>query len=328
MEYRTSLNIPENFPFGIEIEISNKSLHDIDILCKEHQKMIPSPSNWDTLKEETGEEYANLVSYKNLFFIKNNPKNYWSYFFEDTNDENHNLGIEVTSPILYNHTKDWKHIDIVLEALQDIDATVNEKCAAHIHIGAFPFQKDYKKLFHFFLFYLLYEPVFYKFSAMGNFGHIREQVKKSANPIVPQITDLKINQNTLEEYIKRNQSPSKKENALHFKGFKLNNYQYGSSFEFRMFNGTLDKYIWQNYINLVLSSLNYSISDQFNEQEIINKIKRDFHIRKNWTSIEEQIEYADILVEELVDTIFHTSMDKDLFYEQYSGKYLEKQKEL
>lgn len=184
------------------------------------------------------------------------------------------------------------------------------------------FKKNYKNLFHFFLFYLLYEPVFYKFSAMGNFSHIRREANFYANPIIPNTITKKANQNTLEKYIKSYCSPCQKENALHFKNFNLNKFQYGSSFELRIFNGTLNKTVWQNYINMVLSSLTFCLSENFNSQKIKKQLKTEIKKRTDWLLIEEQVKYVDQLLEEFVKQVFPYQIDQDLFYEQYSGTYL------
>ena len=189
----------------------------------------------------------NIRLQKDGFVFESKKNAIWKYEHENTNELEQDLGLEVISPILHNAKIDLINLKIVLQFLQKINAEVNEICGIHIHMGAEVFQKEMQKLYNFFLFYLYYEPVFYKFSAMGNFGHIREYAYSYASPVVLQMKNG-ISIEALKNYIKENSSSIHKENALHFKDFSL--FDITSSFELRIFNGTLNECIIENYINM------------------------------------------------------------------------------
>lgn len=183
------------------------------------------------------------------------------------------------------------------------------------------------KLLNFFLFYIEYEPVFYKMSAMGNFNHLREYAYSYANPIILEIKDYsikhgKITQNILEEYIKRNKGSNIKSNGLHFKSFNINKDEVGSSFEIRVFNGTLDYRVIRNYLNMSLASVNYATSENFSQRKFLNLCKNALKERSSWTSFDTYVKMADNLVEEFVSLVFLSQEEKQEFLSQYDGKYL------
>ncbi len=322
MEYREHLNFSKELPFGVEIEISNKTLNDLDAILKEKQ-ILENRKTYIELEKQFGKKRAEEIYYKGHFAFRNKKEAYWLYQYEDTNEENKNLGVEIISPILHNEKQDLKNLKMVLKFLQSIHAEVNESCGVHIHMGASSFQGDLKKLYHFFLFYLYFEPVFYKLSAMGNFGHVREYAYAFANPVVLNLKGL-VNPKTMETYIKENASSIHKENGLHFKGFSFTNFGYGSSFEVRIFNGTINECIIENYINVTLSSLAYALSNSFKEEIYQKRCDHVLNVRKNWHTFEKFVAGADALVDEFVNTIFKYSIDKDSFFEQYKGLCLQK----
>ena len=297
MEYREQLSFSKELPFGIEIEVCNKNIKDMN-----------------SLKNE-----KNIRLQKDGFAFESKKNAIWKYEHENTNELNQDLGLEVISPILHNEKTDLIHLKTVLQFLQKINAEVNEICGIHIHMGSKVFQKEMQKLYNFFLFYLYYEPVFYKFSAMGNFGHIREYAYSYANPVVLQMQN-ELSIETLKNYIKENSSSWHKENALHFKEFSL--FDITSSFELRVFNGTLNECIIENYINMTLSSLEYALSTSFSQEEYQTRCLQILKVRREWLSFKPFLENADSLVDEFVNTIFNNTLDKDSFYEQYKGLHL------
>lgn len=210
--------------------------------------------------------------------------------------------------------------------LQKNDCEVNEKCGIHIHIGAKPFGGSYQKLYNFFLFYILFEPVFYKLSAMGNFGHVREYALSYANPVGLQMKKGKISQEMMDEYIKENLNGHLKTNGLHFKQFDIHKEDFGSSFEIRVFNGTLDSFVMENYINTSLASIAYCVNDYFNQKEYQERCIKAILDRKDWVRFEKYVSHADSLVDEFVERLFINPIDKDYFYLQYNGEYLKKLK--
>lgn len=321
---RDKFDFPDYYPFGVEIEICNKYISDVYDICEERPELILVDKNWQEICDLFDEDYAEIMTYKNKFALKKNENSYWRFSQEDVNEEDIGLGIELSSPILYNKTQCLEDLWEVLKIYEECGSEVNELCGVHIHMGARPFMGLYQKLLNFFLFYLYYEPVFYKLSAMGNFGHVREYAMSYANPVVFQMFDDIIDERVLKRYIDDNKSSTHKENALHFNGFRIDNYQYGSSFEARPFNGTLDRFVISNYISATMSSLYHSVGDDFNRAEMIKKCREAIKQRADWRAFDDFVDNADQLVDEFIEKVFSRQLDKDLFYEQYSGKYLRK----
>ena len=162
MKNRDVFSFPDWYPFGIEVEISNFSIYNMEKIL-EKDKDVFNIKRISSCKDLSVSSYS-FWQNRNLF---------WQYKREYTNPIL-SLGMEITSPILYNQTEHLINMRKALEQVKRNGAEVNEKCSIHVHIGAKPFSRDFKKLYSFFLFYLLFEPVFYKMSAMGNFGHVRE----------------------------------------------------------------------------------------------------------------------------------------------------------
>lgn len=321
---REKFNFPDYYPFGIEIEFSNKSISDIYDIIEEDSNLILVNKSFSEIYELFGEKYADIITFKNKFALKENENRYWLFSIEDTNLEEKCSGSEISSPIIYNRRQDLRGLWDVLEIYSKYGIDVNEYCGIHIHMGTRPFNGSYQKLLNYFLFYLYYEPVLYKLSAMGNFGHVRKGAFTYANPIVFQMTKDIVDERALKRYIKQNSMVDSKTNSLHFFNFQINDYEYGSSFESRIFNCTLNSFVIGNYINTTMSSLHYCVSDRFNQQEMVVKCQEAINTRKNWHIFDSFVDYADQLVEEFADKIFLDNYDKDLFYEQYSGRYLGK----
>lgn len=322
MAFREVLGFPSDYPFGVEIEVENKNVEDIDRMLKKQSDMKITTKDYNAILERFGKDFADLLAYKCKFVFKENEFSYWLYEHEDTNEFDSRLGAEVISPILYNQKEDLEHLKSVLLMLQENSSEVNENCGVHVHMGAKPFRGSYQKLLNFFLFYIVFEPVFYKLSAMGNFGHVREYALSYANPVGLQMKKGKINQAILENYIKENLNGFPKTNGLHFKEFKINKVSYGSSFEIRVFNGTLDPFVIENYINASLASVAYCVNDSFNQKEYQKRCLEAIQHRKDWVRFEKYVSCADSLVDEFVENVFTNQIDKDYFYLQYSGEYL------
>lgn len=324
MPFREVLGFPSDYPFGVEIEVKNKNVEDIERMLKAQYDMKIATEDYFDISKRFGKEFADLLAYKSKFVFKEDEFSYWLYQHEDTNEFDSRLGAEVISPILYNQKENLEHLKSVLLMLQTNGSEVNENCGIHVHMGAKSFRGSYQKLLNFFLFYIVFEPVFYKLSAMGNFGHVREYALSYANPVGLQMKKGKINQEMIEEYIKENLDGHLKTNGLHFKRFQIDKESYGSSFEIRVFNGTLDPFVIENYINTSLASLAYCVNDSFNQEKYQKKCLEAIQHRKDWVRFEKYVSCADSLVDEFVESVFQNQIDKDYFYLQYSGEYLKR----
>ena len=111
MEYREQLNFSKVLPFGVEIEVCNKSVEDLS-------------------KEQKNSE---IQLEKKSFFFKNSETKRWYYKHEDTNEESKDLGLEIISPILHNEKTDLLNLKMVLQWLQQLDAKPT-KCVVFMFI--------------------------------------------------------------------------------------------------------------------------------------------------------------------------------------------------
>ena len=99
------LDIPKGMTVGVEIE----TLGDCSYLLNKKSDTFP---NWES-KEETS---------------------IGSYDYDES--RMHELGSEVTSPILKGTKEESKTLKDILESLKEMGQEVNEKCAGHIHVNA------------------------------------------------------------------------------------------------------------------------------------------------------------------------------------------------
>lgn len=312
-------DFPSNYSFGLELEFYNKSQKDVDIMCLQNDLLLLMDDK--VLKElDDNRRYLSL----GVFAFKNRIKDYFLYHYEETNKDNVDLGVEISTPILYNNKEYLGMLKQLLEILKKENFLVNECSSVHIHSGVNPFLNSYDKLLNFFLFYIYFEPVFYKLSAMGNFGHIREYAISYSYPVSLILDTTFINLDTLKKYIMNNYGYAKKTNALHFKNFDITTNRYNSSFEIRTFNGTTDYFVIKNYIRAFLNSIYYSVSDNFNKLEYLDKCRKVLEKRQN-TLFCSFLKFADDLVDEFVNVVFKRDIDKASFLEQINGSYLKKE---
>lgn len=323
MLQRDKFCFPDYYSFGIEIEMNNKSTSDILDICKNDERLLNVNQPYGEMCDMFGICYANDMFRRYKVALKNNPYKYWGVVPEELGI-NGEFGAEMFSPVLYNTTEDLNSIREMLNILKKSGADVNEICGLHVHIGSAPFRKKYQKLLNFFLFHILFEPVYYKLSAMGNFGHVREYAMAYANPVSRSISFDEINEDGLKKYIKENSSSSHKEGALHFKNFWIDDFGYGSSFESRVFNCSLESCVVENYIDAVLAGVYYSVSEKFDQGKMIRRCEEAINLRKDWFGFRPFVDYADKLVDEFAEKVFTDKLAKDLFYKQYDGEYLEK----
>lgn len=323
MGQRERFSFPDYYSFGIEVEMNNKSVLDILNICKNDERLLNVNQAYDVMYDMFGKTYADDMFRRKKVALKSSPYKYWGVLPEELG-KNGEFGVEVFSPVFYNAAEDLTSIREMLEIFKNSGADVNEICGLHVHIGSVPFQKKYQKLLNFFLFHLLFEPVYYKLSAMGNFGHVREYAMAYANPVSRGVSFDEVNEAGLKKYIKENSSSCHKEGALHFKDFRIDDFGYRSSFESRVFNCSLESCVVENYIDAVLGGVYYSVSERFDREVMIKRCQEAINLRKEWYGFRPFVDYADKLVDEFIEKVFTDRVAKDLFYKQYNGEYLGK----
>ncbi len=285
LRYRKSLNVVEQVSFGIELEFEDILLYYVLREFKQNDVL----ANWFVHEDKS-------CSYKIDGF---------------------SVGGEVSSPILHDQLQCWEDISKALFVLKKLGAHSTDKTSLHVHVGSQIFGEEIINLVRFIKVWCVFEHVIYKF-CYGKSSSFRPYIRNFAHPIAD-ATKLKC------KYI-----PNYLENMILPKGFhydkkwgiNFNNYHYLSSeeelnntIEIRVANGSLERNIIQNTINLYLKLMLYASSDRYDAL----LIDRLFQKLKPKDLEEYDLIYLkDALI--LCDLIFDTSLDKINFLKQYIKK--------
>lgn len=249
INFRTSLNLPEDVTFGIEIEYENIVKDTVTYLLEEEKNFNPNLINWKSKSEIDIAEYNKL-------------------------GEEMNGGI--SSKILIDKPSTWEALRSVLYVLDKNGAIITNKCGGHVNIGAHILEKNKTYWRNFLLLWILYEGVIYKFSS-GEFSDIRytlccffENVSStlSLENIINIKNKLYLNTLGVSLFDKGHDICISK--ALDDKQL-LNN-----RIEFRIPNGTLSEEIWQNYINFFAKFV-IACKKELDVEKVLYKIKNNEH---------------------------------------------------
>ena len=290
IEYQTITSFSTDINFGIEIEAIPNN---------------PFLSKWDIinlLPELLDYEYAKY---------DDNPYDYWVLKTDDTIEKEN--GYEIASKILKNNESSWKQIQTITDTLKPY-FHVDELCSAQIHFDAERLiGEDANKLINILKMWTLYEDILFRFS-YGEFNGPRKLISSFAVPIA---------KNTYKKFIK--QKDFSYENTLNtYIGNKYNSLNLTKipttrgTIEVRMPNGTLNKTIWQNLINTFGHFLEYSVSNNFDDEKTTYEIRNmSFPKKSLYTTINDYSKPNLPKALELADTIFDSDLDKLNFLRQY-----------
>jgi len=298
IEYRNTLNLPNELTFGVEIEFDRLRYETVEYLFLEH--LLPSFL--------TGKYY------------KKNEEEYktWIYTEEQTIDPYY--GCEIDSSILIDDKKCWNELRIMCNDLKNFNAKISPKCAGHIHIGSHILTKyeDYETLIKI---WLVYEPIIYRFG-YGMDTKPRESIHRFARSMnykpLKEIDKVKKDKFFLYEilnilcYI---------ENDDYNRNYGINllninpeiGFDYRNTIEFRNPNGTLEPNIWQNNVNF-FSKMLLAIANNKIDLDYLNYRFHNLASNHNIDSFN-NIHIKDAI--ELSDIIFDDELDKMYFLKQY-----------
>lgn len=291
MDYRDSLNLPEDVTFGVEIESSLRK-----------PKKLLEMYDWILDSREKG---------------KNIPFEYWNLVFESSVYDDNGAGYEVVSPILTDNIETWNKLNEVCQIIRSCCGIATDECGAHVHVGAEnTIQNDPNKLLNIFKLWVAYEDVMFKFGYGKNAAGresllmysppIAETVKKIIGDISPGDFSNVLNSLFL--------SKRRAINIQNMRDF----YLFGKSkntIEFRNANGTLDPVVWQNLINVFCKFVLYSTSSDFDEEFVDYKIDSDDRPYYGPSNGYSEIYFERAL--EIADLIFDNNHDKLNFLKQY-----------
>ena len=268
IEYRNSLNLPSDVTFGIEIEYENINTNDVSELLNKEKLENNHCFGWQNKAE------IDILEY-------------------DKNEEKMNG--EIISPILKDRNRTWNNIETILDILNNNGGIVTEKCGAHVNIGAHILGTKVKHWKNFLLLWMLYEKEIYQFSS-GEFIKVRADINKILERIslelnIDDITKLrrKMNLKNLDDSIF-----SKCSDIRITKNFNKN-ISINNVIEFRIPNGTLNKEIWQNYINFFA--------------RFVLACRKDLDIEK----MSYKFSHNDHNIMDLANLIFKEEIDKEYF---------------
>lgn len=282
--YRNILNISSKIGFGIELEVTNIFLNELQNLIKEGKKRKTLKLPYDVQKEDT----VCYVAFK---------------------EERKYQGGEITSRILYNTEKTWKDLKRLFTILKENHLIISEDCSMHIHVGSEIIdynEKDLKKIIKLFV---IYEHVLFRFF-LGDYFQVRNiafasPIRKTLLDKIEEIDNMSLKD--LQEKIPRIV-------AFNIRNFDPGEYYQKNTIEMRMGNGTLNELIAQNFIMTTLHFL----------ESVEKKGRLDFFLEDKLKKIKENsYYYTDVYLEdafEFCDFVFEKNEDKIYFLKQYLHK--------
>ncbi len=300
--YRSLLNIDSNITFGTEIEYRYADYNRVsEVVKKTFGDAKTLYSNWQNTYDNTVSQHYKTISGEVL------------------------LGGEVISPILTDNENNWKDLEKALNIIINLNGIVDENCGGHIHIGANILENNKEYLINFLCLWSIFEPVIFRYA----YGY-KDYMHKSINSHTP-----------LSDYIYYSYTELKNSEFEEIAGKMVDfptfsspvsfdwMYEYKNTshmekrkntIEFRIPNGTLCKYLWQNNINFFVRLLNLSknVDTNYLEHLLRNKFFGNV-FEYNYVRLE------DALI--LSDLVFAKEIDKLLFLKQYLKAYKKEERE-
>lgn len=231
------------------------------------------------------------------------------------NDSSLNKGAEIVSPVLTDSKENWNDLDNICSIIRPY-ASIKENSSGHIHIGTQILGNSIDNWLNFIKLWATYENIIFRFS-YGNYLTARPKIYKYAQPMSNQFWDnyckLKGKTNYISDVV--HQVNDDRYHAVNFRNvWNYTEYCRKNTIEFRCPNGTLDPAIWQNNVNLFIHLLNYSKSNEFNDDIIEKRHETNSNIY-NIIPFYDELFLSQAL--ELCDSIFDNNLDKINFLRQY-----------
>ena len=311
MEIFDFINKQDNLLFS---KLSKKDLEEIiyylNLYLLEYRKTLNLESK-DTFGIEI--ETEDIIDYNDIFSA--------FAIYEDegwTKKEDSSLddGLEFTSPALSDDKDSWLAIKRVCNILKNY-SSINDKCAAHVHVGAQILPNNWEIFSRFLLLWATYEDVIYRFCD-GEYSITRSGINDYALQCNFDFNEyynlLSVRKESIFLQV-FNELRKMDNNAVSFeKCSLLGVYKFNNTIEFRNPNGTLNPVIWQNNINLFIKMLYYVTSDRFNYDIILNRRRINtknylYFSNYNMIHLDNALEFCDL--------IFNNNLDKVYFLKQY-----------
>lgn len=252
IKYRSSLDLPKEITFGVEIEYEN---------------IVTDTVSYLFLEEECyNEKFRGWINKKELDLA-------------ELNKLNESMNGEINSPILTDQITSWKNLKTSLEILYKNDARITEKCGGHVNIGAHILGRNPNYWRNFFLLWILYEKEIYEFCS-GEYDKVRQRkdyMSRIALKLKKNIDIILNDSDKIYEYLE-SVSPQ-----LFYKTYDIfvteqisSTQKNNNIIEFRLPNGTLKEEIWQNYINFFAKFI-LACKKELDMEKVLYKIENNNH---------------------------------------------------
>ena len=285
LKYRASLGIDERESFGCEIEFEEVLLYFVRKELSKHE---------------------NLADYQV------HPDDSCGFRLDEFD-----VGGELVSPILHDTKANWQNLEEALKILKGLKAKITNHTSLHVHVGSQIFGEDIKLLIRFIKVWCIFVHIIFRF-AYGSTATEREYLLVFSHPISEAI---KLMDKKVASYLESIRKPSSitfdKKWAVNLANYTslTSTEEPNNMIEIRCANGTLDKSMIQNTINVYLKIMLYVTSDAYDEA-LINRLFQ--RLKPKHFDTYKEIYIKDALL--LADLIFDNSLDKINFLKQYVKK--------
>ena len=215
---------------------------------------------------------------------------------------------EIVSPILKNIPSSWQELNDICNFLIMGNASPLNT-GAHIHIGANILENNSSYLLRFIKLWCSYEHVIYRFS-YGEYIYARDTLFDYSPPVGKElkylIQVLNLKETDSFDYLLAVLNLGKKR-GLNLANINRNEKK--NTIEFRCPNGTFNKDVWYNNFLLFSRMLEYTKSDDYNENLINRKLLEEQDPPQNNINLEDALELANL--------IYQDEKEKLLFLKQY-----------
>lgn len=293
IEYRNTLNLPNDVTFGVEIEYEGLN-KDYVSFCM----------------DEISYFEKQYVGWKNTF----EPGLELSLLGNDYNGE-------INSPILRDNKITWRNLELTLNMLNKNNAIITNDCGGHINVGAHILEGNPKYYRNLLLLWILYEKEIYKFSS-GEFEKVRKPKYSTIDRIASllrknfkYILDNWDKESILSNYFFHSSSfiTDKKHDLSLFK-VRSSNFEEDNVIEFRLPNGTLKEEIWQNNINF-FSKFVLACKKDLDIEKIVYDIRHKNHDLLSLADLvfDDEIDKENFLIQSLkFNDIYNKKLEKHL----------------
>lgn len=313
LDYLDKINMPDN-KFGIEIEFSGALFKDVN-------KKLDELFGYKTYDAKVLERIELEKAHYERWRLVNDST------VQDSTEYMGKKGGEINTPIMRNEKKYWQELKQVCEMLRKMkNIKIDDRCAVHIHTEKSIFEEieEYKNLLKLFI---LNEDIIYRFG-YGETCEPRRTLLTFAKPfsaeynLPPEIILKKIDKiETPEELIKLLRYERKYglnlTNIIKIK--RTENDIIKPTIELRIFNGTLNDNILQNYVRFKGYLLDYCKKENFDIEYNDYQIKNYKPLYIN-ESIPEKPEKADRFFKQICKK---NELDRLKLLKQYYKEYNE-----